>query len=132
VIGEKKMIVNGGVNISQNPVWIEGPHLFKFNKTYYLICAEGGTSFEHSEVVFTSGNVYGPYVPANNNPILTQRDLPSNRKDMVACAGHADIVQTPEGDWWAVLLLSALMMDGISILEEKHFFSQRHGGMVFQ
>jgi alpha-N-arabinofuranosidase len=68
------------------------------------MCAEGGTSVDHSEVIFRSGNVMGPYIPWENNPILTQRDLPGDRPAPVPCAGHADLIQTPEGEWYAVFL----------------------------
>ena len=37
-------------------------------------------------------------------PILTQRQLDAERPNPVTCAGHADLVQTREGDWWAVFL----------------------------
>src|SRR5574344_826854 len=40
VIGEQKEIVTGGTHIERHPIWIEGPHLFRFGKYYYLMCAE--------------------------------------------------------------------------------------------
>ncbi len=103
-VGPREIIVNGGVNLAAHPVWIEGPHLFKKDGWYYLICAEGGTSEGHSEVVFRSRAVRGPYVPGPANPILTQRTLPNNRPSPVTCTGHADFVETAEGEWWAVFL----------------------------
>lgn len=103
-IGDNKIIVNGGVDISKKPVWIEAPHIFKKNGWYYLICAEGGTAYNHSEVVFRSRNVDGPYVPSENNPILTQRHLDPNRNNPVTTAGHADLIETPAGEWYAVFL----------------------------
>lgn len=102
--GEQHILVNGGTDIQKKPVWIEGPHIYKIGNEYYLIAAEGGTSENHSEVVFRSDNVFGPYVPYEKNPILTQRNLDPNRKDPITCTGHADFVQTPGGDWWAVFL----------------------------
>ena len=33
VTGEQTIIVNGGTDIAQHPVWCEGPHLYKINKT---------------------------------------------------------------------------------------------------
>ena len=36
---------------------------FKREGTYYLICAEGGTGDQHSEVVFGADSVFGPYEP---------------------------------------------------------------------
>lgn len=102
--GPREIIVNGGTDLSRHPVWIEGPHLFKKDGWYYLICAEGGTGEEHSEVVFRSRAVRGPYVPWGRNPIITQRDLPPDRPNPVTCTGHADLVATPDGAWWAVFL----------------------------
>ena len=89
---------------AEDPVWIEGPHIFKRNGFYYLIAAEGGTGPMHSEVVFRAGSVWGPYLPFKDNPILTQRNLPTNRPDPVTNVGHADFIETPGGDWWAVFL----------------------------
>lgn len=101
---EEIMLVNGGTDLSKEPVWIEAPHIFFKDGFYYLIAAEGGTGDNHSEVVFRSEEVTGPYVPYENNPILTQRHLDPDRDNPVTSAGHADFVQTHEGDWWAVFL----------------------------
>lgn len=104
VPGSDKIIVNGGVDLSQKPIWIEGPHIYKKNGKYYLMCAEGGTGGNHSEVIFMSGSPKGPYIPAGNNPILTQRYFPKDRKEKVDWAGHADLVETPEGQYYGVFL----------------------------
>jgi len=104
VTGEEKIVVNGGTDISKKPVWIEGPHLYKRNGWYYLMCAEGGTGYNHSEVVFRSKSVDGPFVPYENNPILTQRHLDPGRKNPVTTTGHADIVEDKAGNWWGVFL----------------------------
>ncbi|RKR81789.1 alpha-N-arabinofuranosidase [Mucilaginibacter gracilis] len=103
-IGEEKIVVNGGVDISKKPVWIEGPHLLKRNDWYYLYAAEGGTSVNHSEVVFRSKSVWGPYLPYEKNPILTQRDLPEDRKYPVTSTGHAQLVEGPDRKTYAVFL----------------------------
>jgi len=104
VTGDNMILVNGGTDISKKPIWIEAPHIFKKDEYYYLICAEGGTSWQHSEVVFRSEKVTGPYIPYEKNPILTQRHLDPNRPNPVTCTGHADLVEIPTGDWWAVFL----------------------------
>jgi len=104
LVGPRTLIVNGGVDLSKKPIWIEAPHIFKVRGRYYLICAEGGTAEQHSEVVFRSDSVRGPYVPYSANPILTQRHLNPRRLAPVTTAGHADFVQTPNGEWWAVFL----------------------------
>ena len=99
-----RVIVNGGTDISKKPIWIEGPHIYKINGWYYLLCAEGGTAYDHSAVIFRSKSLHEPFVPYEKNPILTQRDLEINRSNPITTAGHADFVQTAEGEWWAVFL----------------------------
>lgn len=101
---DEKIIVNGGTDVSKKPVWIEGPHIYKVNGWYYLLCAEGGTGYNHSEVVFRSKNVDGPYISYQGNPILTQRHLDPSRPRPVTTTGHADLVQTKDGKWYAVFL----------------------------
>ena len=102
--GPRRVLVDGGVHPELNPIWIEGPHIFRKDGFYYLICAEGGTAEDHSEVVFRSDKVAGPYVPLASNPILTQRDLLKDRPSPITSTGHAKFVETPNGDWWAVFL----------------------------
>ena len=102
--GTDKVIVNGGVDITKKPVWIEAPHIYKRNGKYYLMCAEGGTGGNQSEVIFISDSPKGPYTPAPSNPILTQRHLPSNREYVVDWAGHADLVEGPDGKYYGVFL----------------------------
>ncbi|MEO8337108.1 MAG: glycoside hydrolase family 43 protein [bacterium] len=104
MIGPRTVIVNGGVDIAKKPIWIEAPHIFKRNGFYYLICAEGGTGYEHSEVVFRSSAPTGPWIPFEGNPILTQRHLDRSRQFPITTTGHADFVETPNGEWWAAFL----------------------------
>lgn len=101
--GPRVMLVNGGVDFSKKPIWIEGPHILRKDGHYYLTAAEGGTAEGHSQVVLRSDNVFGPYVPFAGNPILTQRDLGA-RDFPITSAGHAELVQTPAGDWWSIFL----------------------------
>lgn len=104
MVGERTLIVNGGVDISTKPIWIEGPHLLKRGEYYYLIAAEGGTGDQHSQVVFRSTSVRGPFLPYEHNPILSQRSLDGKRANPVTSAGHAKFVQTQNGEWWATFL----------------------------
>ena len=108
-------IVRGGTHVSKRPIWIEGPHLYRIGKYYYLMCAEGGTGDAHSEVIFRAPlradiTKAESWEECPNNPILTQRDLynynqnPYLPVDAVTSTGHADLVQTPKGDWYAVFL----------------------------
>lgn len=106
LIGPRKVLVDGGVDIAQQPIWIEGPHLYRIDDWYYLMCAEGGTERNHSEVIFRAKSPWGPFEPSTLNPILTQRDLPADRADPVTNAGHADLIQMKDGSWWALFLAS--------------------------
>lgn len=99
-----KIIVNGGVDITQKPIWIEAPHIYKKDGSYYLMCAEGGTGGWHSEVIFKSNSPMGPYIPAPSNPILSQRYLTKDRKNKVDWAGHADLVAGKDGKFYGVFL----------------------------
>jgi len=96
ISGTDEIIVDGGVDLSKKPIWIEAPHLYKKNGKYYLMCAEGGTGGWHSEVIFKSDNPKGPFTPAPGNPILTQRHFPKERVNKVDWAGHADLVLGPD------------------------------------
>ncbi|CAN7349009.1 glycoside hydrolase family 43 protein [Pseudoduganella sp. LjRoot289] len=102
--GERTQIVNGGVDLAAKPIWIEGPHLLRRGGYYYLSAAEGGTSEQHSQVVFRSRSLRGPFQPFAHNPILSQRSLDPKRSNPVTSAGHAKFVQTQNGDWWATFL----------------------------
>jgi len=113
-----RVIVNGGTDIAQKPVWIEGPHIYKINGWYYLLCAQGGTSFDHSAVIFRTRSLKDPFTPYQHNPILTQRDLDENRLNPITTVGHADLVQTKEGEWWAVFL-------GTRAYDKKYFNTGR-------
>lgn len=113
LIGPRKVIVNGGVDITKKPIWIEGPHLYRVGEWIYLSCAEGGTGPGHSQVVLRAKSPWGPFEPYAGNPILTQRDLPANRANAVTNAGHADLVEMKDGSWWAVFLASRPYRDDL-------------------
>lgn len=103
-IGERRIVVNKGVRPADKPIWCEGPHIYNINGTYYLMTAEGGTSVGHSEVIYKGASPFGPFIPWDQNPMLTQRTLSPDRENPVTCAGHADLVQAPDGEWWGVFL----------------------------
>ena len=102
--GTDKIIVDGGVDLSKKPIWIEAPHLYKKDGSYYLMCAEGGTGGNHTEVIFKSDSPKGPFIPAPGNPILTQRFFPRDRKNKVDWAGHADLVKGSNDKYYGVFL----------------------------
>ncbi|MET0634531.1 MAG: glycoside hydrolase family 43 protein [Chitinophagaceae bacterium] len=104
VKGAEKLLINGGTDMAKKPVWIEGPHFIKKDGWYYLICAEGGTGYNHSEVVFRSKSPEGPFVSYEKNPILTQRQLDTTRPNPITTTGHADFVKAKDGQWWGIFL----------------------------
>jgi alpha-N-arabinofuranosidase len=104
MVGPRKVLIDGGIDPSTKPIWIEGPHIFRKDGFYYLTAAEGGTAEGHSQVILRSRTVDGPYEVGPRNPILTQRDLPRDRANPITSAGHADLVETAAGEWWASFL----------------------------
>lgn len=82
-------------------IWPEGPHLYKREGWYYLMIAEGGTSYDHRITMARSRSPWGPFEPHPDNPVLTHRHLPEHP---LQALGHADLVTTPQGQWWATLL----------------------------
>jgi len=85
-------------------VWAEGPHLYRRNGWYYLLASEGGTEINHAVSVARSRSITGPYSGHRANPVLTHRNL--GRRYPVTGVGHSDLVETADGDWFAVLLAS--------------------------
>jgi xylan 1,4-beta-xylosidase len=79
----------------------EAPHLYKRNGYYYLITAEGGTWYEHCVTMARSTSIMGPYELHPDNPILTSEDDESLELQK---AGHADLVETQDGEWYMVHL----------------------------
>jgi xylan 1,4-beta-xylosidase len=121
MIGARKVIVDKGTNPETKPIWSEGPHIIKKDGYYYLIAAEGGTSTNHSQTVFRSKAVTGPYLAGPDNPILTQRDLDPKRPFPVTATGHTDFVKLPDGTWWTVFLANRPYEAGLTNLGRETF-----------
>lgn len=106
--GEPVALWGGALAAAASP---ESPHLYHVGDYYYLLIAEGGTEYYHSVTVARSENPLGPYEGFRGNPIMTHRQM--GRKAAFQNMGHADLVDTPNGEWYAVLLGSRLI-DGCS------------------
>lgn len=78
----------------------EAPHIYKKEGWYYLMLAEGGTEYGHCETIARSKDIFGPYIPYENNPIISNRGLGAP----IMASGHADLVQDQNNNWWAVCL----------------------------
>ncbi|GMK39420.1 glycoside hydrolase 43 family protein [Paenibacillus sp. CCS19] len=78
----------------------EAPHLYRAGDWYYLMLSEGGTEYGHMVTIARSSSPEGPFESCPYNPILSHRSLQHD----VQATGHADLVQSPDGSWWAVFL----------------------------
>ena len=99
LIGEETILWDGAV---KGAVWAEAAHIYKVNGYYYLLIAEGGTAHHHAVTIARSKTVSGPYDSNRGNPILTHRHLGLDYP--IVGTGHADLVNTQNGEWWMVLL----------------------------
>mgnify|MGYP001102912548 CR=1 FL=1 len=99
LVGEEFVLWDGAL---KGVVWAEAPHIYKLNGFYYLLIAEGGTAHHHAVSVACSAQITGPYQGNRGNPILTHRHLGLDYP--IVGAGHADLVETQNGEWWMVLL----------------------------
>lgn len=93
-------------------IFLEGPHVFKRNGWYYLFSADTGTGEGHGQTIQRSRSVWGPYEMYKNPKmertseneaysILTSRHHPDH---LLQKSGHADLVETQNGEWYAVHL----------------------------
>lgn len=136
LIGERHYLTTGH---ALNARYSEGAHLYKINGRYVLTVAEGGTDFHHAVTLLTSKSLFGPYLPQMVNPVLSQRQF--GHECPIQCVGHADLVQTQRGDWYAVAL-GKRMIDGkhaftretficpVEIQDGEFIFNPGRGGMT--
>jgi alpha-N-arabinofuranosidase len=101
--------------------WAEGPHLYKINGLYYIMAASGGTAKEHREIIGRSPSPYGPFerLPV---PILTHKDI----DHPIQYLGHADLIEGPDGGWWAVFLGVRLGENGYGVLGRETYLAPVH------
>lgn len=99
-------------------IFLEGPHIFKRNGWYYLFSADTGTGEGHGQTIQRAKDVWGPYEmyrPADEYrqegeaySILTSRH---HEDILLQKAGHCDLVETQEGEWYAVHLCGRASQD---------------------
>lgn len=82
----------------------EAPHLYHIGEYYYLIIAEGGTNQHHCVVVARSKELFGLFENNPDNPVMTHRMMGTYAQ--ITNVGHADLVETQDGKWYAVMLAS--------------------------
>ena len=118
LVGERKILTYGHAN---NATYAEGPHLYKIEGKYLLLMAEGGSSYHHAVTAHHSKTLWGPYVADKVNPVLTHRHL--GRDYPIQNLGHADLVQTQSGEWYAVAL-GIRNVDGHNPLARETFLAK--------
>jgi alpha-N-arabinofuranosidase len=98
----------GARDAPERPIWSgtremtsEGPHLTGWDGRYYLMVAEGGTSYGHSISIARSDSPWGPWEECPHNPVLSHRTLDG---DPVQATGHGDLFEDGRGGWWLVFL----------------------------
>ena len=99
LVGKRFGLWRGALKNAHCP---EGPHLYKINNYYYLMIAEGGTEHFHAVTIARSKNISGPYEGYSGNPILTHRHL--GKEYPISNVGHADLIETQNGEWYLVFL----------------------------
>ncbi len=116
IIGYPERIWHGGTDRG----CIEAPHLTKRNGYYYIMCAEGGTGYNHCITMGRSKTVWGPYEGSPVNPIVTSNPAVSNERHdpdhlkpkyfnpgtVLQKAGHGSYVETQLGEVYLVHLCS--------------------------
>ena len=114
IIGYPKHIWRGGTNRG----CIEAPHLYKKNGYYYIMCAEGGTGYNHCVTMGRSRNIWGPYEKDPNGPVVTSNPVETNERNNIdhlkpqyfnpyttlQKAGHGSLVDLPNGESYLVHL----------------------------
>ena len=116
LVGYPKRIWRGGTDRG----CIEAPHIYKHNGMYYIMCAEGGTGYNHSVTIGRAENVFGPYTADPQNPIITSQPAVSNERadpdhlkpfyynpnSLLQKSGHGSLIETPGGEPYVAHLCS--------------------------
>jgi len=96
LVGERRVIFQG------TPLGLtEGPHVYKRGGYYHLLTAEGGTGWGHAVTMARARTIGGPYDLHPDVHVLSARDRPDVALQR---AGHADLVDTPDGATYMVYL----------------------------
>lgn len=81
--------------------FLESPHMYKINGTYYLMAAEGGTEYGHMITCAMADSVWGRFESFPSNPVITNRN---KAPYIIQGIGHGDLIQDKYGDWHIMCL----------------------------
>lgn len=111
LMGERQIIFKGS-----EAKLTEAPHIYKVGEYYYLLTAEGGTTYAHIATIARSKSLMGPYEIHPENPLITAKHDPKNPLQK---AGHASMLYTHTDEWYLAYLMGRpIMGDGNSALAE--------------
>ncbi|MET9776610.1 glycoside hydrolase family 43 protein [Streptomyces sp. NPDC006367] len=82
---------------------VEGPHVYRRDGWYYLMLAHGGTGWNHGILMARSRSLTGPYELDPDGDLMTTRHT---RTAPLLKAGHGELVETPDGEWYVAHLAS--------------------------
>jgi xylan 1,4-beta-xylosidase len=100
---ERKLIGDSSIIFKGTEAQLtEAPHIYKIDSYYYLLTAEGGTTYAHMATLARSKNLLGPYQVHPENPLISARHMP---KSPLQKAGHASILKTHTDEWYLAYLM---------------------------
>lgn len=128
--GNHKMIGPVKEIYAAKDIFLEGPHIFKRRGWYYLFSADTGTGELHGQTIQRSRHIWGPYEMYRPDydafrqkgeaySIMTSRH---HEDILLQKAGHCDLVETKDGEWYAVHLC------GRASKERNHQDAKRFAG----
>lgn len=101
-------IATGQKLTSSKPIWcgsggryLESPHMYRIDGSYYLVAAEGGTEYGHMVTYARSDDPWGPFTDYPHNPVLTNRN---KAPGIIQGIGHGDLIRNAQGDWFILSL----------------------------
>lgn len=101
-------IATGSKLTPGKPIWhgsggryLESPHMYRIDGSYYLVAAEGGTEYGHMVTYARSDNPWGPFTDYPYNPVLTNRN---KAPGIIQGIGHGDLICNTHGDWFILSL----------------------------
>jgi xylan 1,4-beta-xylosidase len=114
--------------LQKKNVLCEGPNIYKRDGWYHLMMAEGGTGWTHSISMARSRNVLGPYELDPQWVVLTARE---DLSWPLQKAGHGELVETSQGEWFLAHLASRPLITGQPFNEsspDKSEIARQHAG----
>ena len=101
--GEPVTIFNSALRVGSSP---EAPHLYHIGDYYYLIMQRRHGTLSRGDGGEKQRN-FGFYEANPANPVMTHRHM--GFTSPIINVGHADLVELPDGSWYAVMLASRLI-----------------------